>query len=185
MGELKAAIENRRSIRKYKEEQVPREMLEEVLRMGMLAPSASNRQPWHFVAIQDRELIQEWNDAIIDQMAKHGNDANKKTAASGNYNPLFGAPTLILVCGVADSNWSANDCGLASENMSLAAYDMELGSCMIGFARLVPVYGEYPALVEKSKIPLGYEIKYGFLLGYPDEEPAMRARDFEKVTYIG
>ena len=57
MPDIMEAIEGRRSIRKYKDQQISREALDAILRAGMLAPSASNKQPWHFIAIQDQALI--------------------------------------------------------------------------------------------------------------------------------
>ena len=53
------AIFNRRSIRKYTDEKVPEELIEQLLRAGMAAPSAGNGQPWHFIVIDDRDVLEE------------------------------------------------------------------------------------------------------------------------------
>ena len=67
------AISERRSHRVYKEDQLPEEVLSAILRAGLEAPSARNRQPWHFSVVQDAEIIQE----VHDEAAKN------MTAASG------------------------------------------------------------------------------------------------------
>lgn len=187
MPDIMEAIEGRRSIRKYKDQQISREALDAILRAGMLAPSASNKQPWHFIAIQDQALIAELNDAILRAMGKNSNAYVSAMAARERYAPLFHAPTVILVCGVENSSWSHCDCALAAQNMALAAYGMGIGSCMVGFA--LNLYGDQAgdqsALLAKLWIPQGYRMHYAFCFGYPDETPPARPRDYDKVTYIG
>ena len=89
MPDIMEAIEGRRSIRKYKDQQISREALDAILRAGMLAPSASNKQPWHFIAIQDQALIAELNDAILRAMGKNSNAYVSAMAARERYAPCL------------------------------------------------------------------------------------------------
>lgn len=57
MGTLEA-IHTRRSIRKYEERPIPKELIEKILSAATMAPSARNKQPWHFLVIDDREILQ-------------------------------------------------------------------------------------------------------------------------------
>ncbi|MBE5780402.1 MAG: nitroreductase family protein [Clostridiales bacterium] len=184
MGSVFDAIAGRRSIRKYEDRQILKEELDTILKAGMLAPSASNRQPWHFVVMQDRDLIEEVNDAILDAMQKRGGAYAATAAKKPDYAPLFHAPTVILVCGVKDNRWSYGDCGLAAQNMALAAHELGIGSCMVGFIRSILDEEAYAPVVSKLQIPEGYELHYAFTFGYPMESPDARKRDFDKVTYL-
>ena len=104
-------IENiltRTSVRKFKDTAVEKEKIETILRAGMAAPSAVNKQPWHFVVVTDRE--------ILDKIAQ------------------YRSPIAIVVCGDMNKlvpmgkEWWITDTSLASENMLLAAHALGLGS---------------------------------------------------------
>ncbi len=111
-------IYTRRSIRKYIPEPVREEDLMKIIKAGMNAPSAGNEQPWHFVIIHDRKIL----NAIADfhpfaQMARE-------------------APVAILVCGEPDLEkhkgmW-VQDCSAATQNMLLEITDLGLGGVWVG-----------------------------------------------------
>ena len=105
-------MENRRSIRSYKTTPVPREKITKILEAARLAPSAMNKQPWHFVVVEDK--------AMIKKLAKQ---AWAETA-----------PAMIV--GLADTvdspNWCQNDMGIAIEHMVLTAWNLGLGTCWMG-----------------------------------------------------
>src|SRR3972149_4641654 len=106
------AIQERKSIRAYRDKPVPRETIERLLEAGRLAPSARNSEPWHFIAVTDAE--------------------KRKSLSKGLYAKFVAqAPLAIVVCGdkKASSDWYAVDASLAVENMVLAAVEMELGTC--------------------------------------------------------
>jgi nitroreductase len=153
------AILTRRSIRKYKPDPVPDEVVKELLEAAMSAPSAGNQQPWHFIVIHDRAIL----DAIptfhpYSQMLKE-------------------APLGIVVCGdlekqIHDGYW-VQDCSAATENLLLAAHAKGLGAVWLG------VYPREPRVIgvkEILKLP-DYIIPLCIIsLGLPAEEkpPAKR-----------
>jgi nitroreductase len=112
------AILTRRSVRRYTDEPVAPELVNELLDAAMHAPSAGNEQPWHFVVITEREIL----DAIP------------------SFHPyavmLRQAPMAVLICG--DSRlqkypgYWVQDCAAATENLLLAAHDRGLGAVWVG-----------------------------------------------------
>ncbi len=110
--EFNDVIKNRRSIRSYKTTPVPREKIMKILEAARIAPSASNRQPWHFIVVQDK--------ATIKKLAKQAWAEE--------------APAMIV--GLADTvespNWCQNDMGIAIEHMVLTAWNLGLGTCWMG-----------------------------------------------------
>lgn len=115
------AMENilsRRSIRRYTAEPVSEETIKQLLEAAMSAPSANNRQPWQFVVIDDRELL----DAI--------------TEVHRYAQMLKEAPLAILVCGdlqrAKHQDYWVLDCSAATENLLLAAHALGLGAVWLG-----------------------------------------------------
>ncbi len=113
-----AAIRTRRSIRAYTAEPVSEEMIETLLAAAMQAPSARNEQPWHFVVIQQR--------ALLDTLAE----------ALPYGKMLYQAPLAVVVCAeaaldVSDGYW-VQDCSAATQNLLLAAHASGLGAVWIG-----------------------------------------------------
>ena len=110
---------SRRSIRRYKQELVDESVMMELVRAGMAAPSAFNQQPWEFVLVKKKE--------VLDEIAKHHPFASMARYAAG----------FIIVCGNLDLDkknlgmWP-QDCAAATENILLAAHALGLGAVWIG-----------------------------------------------------
>ena len=115
---LKDAIEGRRSVRSFTSQPVPREAVDEMLRAAMQAPSAGNEQPWQFVVVDDRGILD-----AIPQISP--------------YAPMCRvAPLAVLVCGdtreVRHTGYWVQDCSAATENMLLTAHGLGLGAAWTG-----------------------------------------------------
>ena len=112
------AILTRRSIRRYTPEPVPEETVTELLRAAMSAPSAKNLQPWHFVVVDDRQVL----------------DAVRKFHPYSKM--LEQAPLAILVCGDSRAedrqSYMVQDCSAAAQNLLLAAHAVGLGAVWLG-----------------------------------------------------
>ena len=118
--EVKDAILKRRSIRKFSEEEVTDQEINELLIAAMAAPSAVNKQPWEFYVIKSKEKLEE--------LRRHG-------APFGKMN----APLAIVVCGNKHrflpfklSTYWVQDCSAATENILLRAVDLGLSACWCG-----------------------------------------------------
>ncbi len=106
----------RRSIRKYTQEPVEQKEIEMLLKAAMAAPSASNRKPWQFVVVTERETL----------------DALAEAHPYGKM--LFDAPLCISVCGdlTEIERYWVQDCSAATENLLLAATALGLGAVWLG-----------------------------------------------------
>lgn len=163
MKGLIQAIFARRSIRKYTTERVSEEDIETLLQAAMAAPSASNRQPWHFMVVTDREKLN-----TLADLHPYG-------------KMLFEAPLGVAVCGdvtVSNRFW-VQDCSAATENLLLAATALGLGAVWLGVypseERVKAVKGVLN--IPENMVPLNL-----ISLGHPAEEKEPRTQyDESKV----
>lgn len=159
------AIKTRRSIRKYTNETVSKEMIHTLLEAGFCAPSARNRRPWHFVVIQDREKL------------------NKLAEFGKYYKMLASAPMAILVCGdseLLERDYLINDCSAAVENILLAAHELGLGAVWLG----VKIDEMKEFYQTEFKLPSPILPIACISIGHPDEEREVDNRfEEEKVHY--
>lgn len=153
------SIFHRRSIRKYTGEVVSEELIEEILKAGMAAPSAGNEQPWHFIVIRDKSIMEDITKFHpYSQMLKEASHA-------------------IVVCGDLSlqkyEGYWIQDCSAAMQNMLLMADSLGLGAVWLG---VYPREERVDKLKELLNIPQNV-IPLGIMsLGYPAEtkEPSDR-----------
>lgn len=163
-------ILKRTSIRSYENKTVEKEKIEKLLRAGMAAPTAMNKQPWHFVVITDKGQLQKLS------------EANPYAAMAAK------APLAIVVCGDMNKAAEGNarefwiqDCSAATENILLAATGMGLGSVWTGTypskercADVAKVLG-----LPESLIPLNT-----IVIGYPDADVSPKDKwNTENISY--
>src|ERR1039457_4366684 len=131
MNETLATIKNRRSIRKFKAEQIAYPQLQEILECALYTPNAGNQQKWHFSVIQDKETLNRMVFEIKDNMAKSGNEFFTKRATTPNYHTFYNAPTVILISAEEKNPGAQFDCAAASQTVALAAAALNIGTCII------------------------------------------------------
>ena len=119
--ELKEVIEKRESIRDYEDRPIPQDKLLRVLEDARLAPSGSNRQPWKFVVVKDRQTRQK-----LAQAAEGQTFVGKAPVVIAAVATM---PELVMICGVAEYSV---DLAIAVDHLTLAAVDEGLGTCWIG-----------------------------------------------------
>lgn len=159
----------RRSIRRFTDQRISQEQIRQLVTAAMYAPSAVNRQPWHFVVIDDAVLM----DKI---MKVHPHARMLQTASHA-----------IVVCGDEllqhDDGYWVVDCGAATQNLLLAAMTMGLGACWVG---LHPREDRKIALTRLLNLPLHVKPFALVALGYPDEKKKRPNRFHpEKVRHNG
>lgn len=178
------AIMSRRSVRKYKPQQVSNEHLTTILECALNAPSAVNRQPWELRVVQDAELLAQMVGAYIDDGKASGNPVMVERVSAPGYSPIFHAPTFIVIACDTSNKWAANDCGMLTQNILLSAGSMGIGTCTIGsFVNFLKL-PKCARFVEQLKFSPGYELHVGVAMGYIDEHPKAKLRDKSKVQYI-
>ncbi|MBQ4525609.1 MAG: nitroreductase [Bacteroidaceae bacterium] len=173
-----AVIENimaRRSIRKYKNEAVPREVLDQIMECGINAPNGQNKQSWEVRVVDNPQVMGEINKTLNAAYPKMEN-------AAGCFR---GAPVMVFIARDKGYDFSAYDCGLMAENMMLAAQSLGVGSICLGSP--VRMINDNPAcapILERLAFSEGYEFCLCVGLGYADEAPAAKPRDKAKVKYV-
>ncbi len=160
------AIKTRRSIRKFLDRPVSREMVRDLLEAAMFAPSAGNEQPWQFIVLDEREFLDE-----VPKICA--------TASMCRQSPL-----AILVCGDSSlekyPKFWIQDCSAAIENLLLAAHAQGLGAVWVG---IYPLNDRVEAF--RRLLGLPEEITpFGLVaLGYPNESPATPKRYREERVH--
>jgi nitroreductase len=152
------AIQKRRSVRKFTGDPIPRQDLEKIVDAGRLAATGSNRQPWDFVVVTDREMID-------------------KLTVVGKWMDKAGA--IIAVVLDPYSRWWVEDGSAAIENMLLASTALGYGSCW--------VEGDSQPHEEKCKVLLGIPKGKRLLalvpVGVPVDWPKIDKRPLESVLH--
>lgn len=155
-----AAIENimtRTSVRAYTDQAVEPEKVETILRAAMAAPSAGNKQPWRFVVVTDKEILQQISDTLHTiRMAKD-------------------APLAIVVCGDLTATFPGDgldywveDTSAATENLLLAAHSLGLGAVWCG---IYPMPDRVAFLSNLLELPGNIVPLNVVPIGYPAENP--------------
>ena len=147
------AILSRRSIRRYTDQSVSDETIKELLEAAMSAPSAGNEQPWHFLVIRERQ--------ILNEIPKYHQYSHM----------LKDAPVAIMVCGDERLNkyegYWVQDCSAATENILIAAQAKGLGAVWLG---VFPIEDRVIALRKLMNIPEEVTPVSIISIGYPAEE---------------
>jgi len=182
--ELMEAIKARRSIRKYTNEPVSRELLEELLEAACWAPSADNRQPWHFVVLtkpEDIARLKETMGPVSEKTNLHLQELfprNPEVVQEVTHflRHLGDAPIYILVFSRKTKILSRDSLVLsvaaAIQNMLLVAHEKGLGACWIS-----AINGTgFGPLVQQEFAPEHDELLSLITLGYPAQSPKPPAR---------
>ena len=152
------AIRKRRSVRKFTGEIISREDLEKIVDAGRLAASGSNRQPWEFIVVTDKEMI-------------------SQLTVVGKWMEKAGA--IIAVILDPYSRWWVEDGSAAIENMLIASTALGYGSCWVEGDSL-PREDEFKTLLG---VPKGKRLLSLVPVGVPEEWPTIEKRSLESVLH--
>ena len=163
-------IATRTSIRDYEARPVEKEKIEKLLRAGMAAPTAVNKQPWHFIVVTDKDQLE------------------KLAEANPNAGMAAKAPLAIVVCGDMNKalegdarEFWVQDCSAATENILLAATGMGLGSVWTG---TYPSKERCAAVTKLLKLPKFLIPLNTIVIGYPDSQVTPKDKwKQENVSY--
>lgn len=164
-------LKNRRSIRKYKSEQVSDAHLDAILEAGLYAASGMNTQNSIMVAVRDKQTR--------DQLSRMNAAVMGSTA-----DPFYGAPCVVVVLVEPERYTAVEDGSLVMGNLMQAAYDIGLGSCWIHRARQMFESEEGKALLRKWGLREDLIGVANCILGYPDEEPAPKPRREGRIIKV-
>lgn len=168
MNDVIKVLKERRSIKKYKPDSVPEDILDLILEAGTFAPTGMNRQSPVMVAITDKSVRDKLSKLNASIMGIDG-------------DPFYGAPVVIVVLADSDVRTYKEDGSLVLGNLLNAAYSVGLGSCWIHRAKEEFETEEGKEMLKKWGLSENYVGIGHCILGYPDEEREVRPR---KERYI-
>ncbi len=185
MNETIQNILQRRSVRSYQPQPVELEKLELILECGRYAPSAVNKQPWHFTVITDRTVLDRISAENKQILLTSDNPRTRERASQPDYDSFHHAPTAIIVSGEDGNTFAPADCANATENIAIAAQSLGLASCYLAGFRHCFAGPNGSALRAELGIPQRFTPLYASALGYPAGEPPEPAPRREgTITWI-
>ena len=164
-------LKNRRSIRKYKPEQIADAELDAILEAGLYAASGMNTQNSIMVAVRDKETR--------DQLSR----MNAEVMGTDK-DPFYGAPCVVVVLVEPERYTAVEDGALVMGNLMQAAYDIGVGSCWIHRARQMFESEEGKVLLRKWGLREDLIGVGNCILGYADEEPAPKPRREGRIIKV-
>ncbi len=165
-------IKSRRSVRKYKSDPVPQELLDKIIEAGLYAPSGMGRQATIIISVTNKE--------VRDKLSK----LNAKIMGTDS-DPFYGAPAVLIVLAKKDCPTGIYDGSLVMQNLMLAAHELGLGSCWIHRAKEEFDMPEGKEILNSLGIDGEYEGIGHCIIGYADgDAPAPAERKENRVFYI-
>ncbi|HJL51584.1 MAG TPA: nitroreductase family protein [Arenicellales bacterium] len=207
-NEIEEAFLKRRSVRKYKRKQVPEHYIKRILEVGRYSASQGNCQPWRFVVVRDRDMINEMESYVLDMFKlmtsapsqKGNNEAPPDPEQRPAMHPIplglltqsppgqgikvfHGAPTLIFP--LMDSRGIGHpeiDLGIVGTNMIMTAYSLGLGTCWVGFAESLNS-GNWP---KKLGVEEPYKLVEALAIGFEagDAQHNYVHRETHRITWF-
>ena len=154
------ALRTRRSIRSFKPDTVPAELVEQIIDCGRLAATARNVQPWEFVVVTDARLRKQ-----IAQISEYGKFIE--------YSPVC----IVVLC--ADTKYFLEDGSAATQNILVAAHAVGLGSCWVAGDKK----NYAPEICKLVGAPPDLKLISLVAIGYTAEEKPIRKRDLKEVIH--
>lgn len=190
-NEVLKCIQERRSTRQFKSNQISREQLDTILEAATWAPSGGNNQSWLFTAIQNREALSKLNYFVRegfkhwtpddDYPAKH---SAKERSKNDSYNFYYNAPTLIIASNVPNYENAMADCSLALQNIFLTAHSLGLGSCYINQLHWLRNDPGVRRFLSELGVPLEHTICSSAAIGYIAKETPTSPRKSNTINII-
>ena len=171
MNEVLNNMKTRRSIRSYKADMVPQDVIERIVEAGTYAASGMNRQPSIILVVTDREMR--------DKLSK----MNAEVMGT-NTDPFYGAPVVLVVLADKTVPTYLYDGSLVMGNLMNAAHAEGVGSCWIHRAKEVFDTEEGKSILKSLGIEGEYEGIGNCILGYADVEPETKPRKENYVYHI-
>ena len=176
MNEVLAAIEKRSSTRGYTEQKLTKEELDSLIKAGLQAPTATNRQEIHITVVDGEN-------PILAEIEKQKNV--ERDIQNPPHNFYYEAPTVLLLSAETAFSWSKVDAGIAVENISLAAEALGLGSLIIGCIKDALSGEKKDYFADALKFPEGYEFEIAIAVGHKAVSKEPHDYSMEKnVSYL-
>ncbi len=155
------AIRARKSVRSYKQSPVEAEKIEQLITAANNAPTTGTL---HISVVENKNILKSLNDTVLSAMKNSGNDFLVGRASLEGYQPLYGAPVLLLFSAPEGAPYTEAAASCAAANITVAATELGLGSCYV----ISPLLGikANPEFGKQIGIPEGFVPVCGVLAGY-------------------
>lgn len=191
--EVKEAIWNRRSIRKYKDTPISDEDIKDIMQAGCMGPTAMNLQPYHFIAIKNPEKLNELKSIVAGKAAeflpallKRFPNHPEVVEQTNAFHQNLGGASFCVLAFIRKPDYEKNISTLVQsvaaplENMCLAAYEKGIASCWL----TSPLENGAAALLKEHFAPDKGDFVALLTFGYPDQEAKAPRRHEDRVEYI-
>ena len=180
-------LEKRRAVRDYEDKEVPLDILLQIVNESCLAPSSSNRQPWHFMIINNKDVIKRLSDEskrnlLLDLERNPASPSSTYEAILRDqyFNVFYNAPCLVFIVGPKELLSIQVDCALAGCYFMFSACARGLATCWIGLGRFI----QDRELLDLIGMPEGDQIVAPIVIGYPKGIPDVPDRRGPQVLKI-
>src|SRR3954467_7497537 len=182
---LLQAIRGRRAVRDFTAQPVSQDDLRQLVSAASWAPSAMNEQPWYFTVITDRLLLDQISDRAKSWQLANGQHQSghfQDLFADPGFHLFYHAPALVVISVPAAGQWATEACAVAAQNMMLAAVELGLGSCWVGFAQ-----GWLASAEGRDLLNLGSDkiVVAPLAIGHPRVVPPLMPRKAVAMSWIG
>ena len=183
---LSEIYRNRRSVRSYRDKPVSMEIIQKIINDSILAPSAGNEQPWKFIVVRKRVMIDrisaDCKKNFLERIAAHPDDPAKKYVKMHQneaFHIFYHAPAVVFITGEAQVKNLLADCALAACYFMFSATSLGLGTCWVNFGRELS-----PELRKELGIAENLEIVAPLALGYPKIIPGIPSRKEPQILKV-
>jgi nitroreductase len=168
-------VNNRRSVREYKEKKVPKKILKEVIEDAIKAPSAGNSQPWEFYIINSKKKRDEFSKLMYKGFKKYEKEILKlspkiQKVAKKFYSDIGGCQNIIIVYSNEKGENKVMSVCAAIENLMLSAVNKGLGTCWLGTTK------DFEKEVSKILGVKNKKLVAGVLIGYSKGKSLIRKK---------
>lgn len=172
MNEVMNNILTRRSIRKFTDTPISREILDDLVQAALHAPSGMGKQIWKFTVVTNKNAIKRLAEAIKTTLNRPGYD-------------LYCPAAIIIPSNLRDSNWGKEDDACALENIFLAANSYGVGSVWINQLQNICDTPAIRDILNDFGVPANHVVYGMAALGYPDPDTVIQPKErIGKVAYI-
>lgn len=180
-------VKKRRAVRDYQDKEVPSDILMQIINESCLAPSSSNRQPWHFIIITNKDVIRRLSDEskrnLLLDLERNPTSPSRNYEAilrDKHFNVFYNAPCLVFIVGPKELLSIQVDCALAASYFMFSACARGLGTCWIGLGRFI----QDKELLDLIGMPESDLIVAPIVIGYPKDIPDVPDRMGPQVLKI-
>ena len=183
MSETLKTIFERFSCRDFKDTPLSDEQIKTLAEAALASPSAVNLQPWRIIMITDKKLIEDMDSDAMETLKNAEDKSTYQRFMDRGGKMFYNAPCMVMVASDG-SDSAAMDCGILSQNVSLAAHALGLGSVICGMARIPLEGARSEEFLKRMNFPSGWKFGIAVLVGEVKTGKEPHELDMSKVSYV-